>query len=235
MTKADSIGWVNGLYRLDSPPSGMDRDRIDEIWAFVEPDLPRAISRLQRRIQTAEDERVLVNYVAAAGVRHPTFGPALNRWLTDYGQAPISGDQLKLARVQSLAETLLFMRGLRWRVLHSPKHAHRFILNDRGWTYIGQEERDGRGLFVPLNGRLALLAWHAGIDAGGFDHHELRPTWIKWLNAATWTEAPQFVVGHPYDGPMLSRLRTADEVGPALDGTGPYRGSDRLLFDDPFK
>jgi hypothetical protein len=30
---------------------------------------------------------------------------------------------------------------------------------------------------------------------------------------------------------MLSRLRTADEVGPALDGTGPYRGSDRLLFD----
>ncbi len=48
MTKADSIGWANGIYRLDSPPPGMDRDRIDEIWAFVKPHLPPAISRLRQ-------------------------------------------------------------------------------------------------------------------------------------------------------------------------------------------
>jgi hypothetical protein len=55
----------------------MDRDRIDEVLAFVEPHLPPAISRLQRRIQTAEYEKTLVNWVAAAGVRHTALGPAL--------------------------------------------------------------------------------------------------------------------------------------------------------------
>lgn len=231
-TKAENIGFVKALYRLSNPPPGADRDRVDQIWKFVEPHLPGAIERLSRRQQTAQDELVLINYVAAAGVRHPDFEPAVNRWLSEQRQGTVAGDQLQLVRVQSLAEALTYVRALRWRVLHSPKRAHRFILSDRGWTYFGQEARDGRGLFIPLSGRVALLAWYTGTDAGGFDHQVLRPSWVKWLNAATWAEAPQFVVGGPDDIAMLTRLQTPNEIGPSLNGVGPYQGSDRLMFDD---
>jgi hypothetical protein len=55
---------------------------------------------------------------------------------------------------------------------------------------------------------------------------------VKWLNAVTWSEAPQFVVGSPDDTAMLTKLRTPDEIGPALNGLGPYQGSNALMFDD---
>lgn len=231
-TRAGNIGFVNALYRLNNPAPGTDPDRVDQTWDLVEPYLPDSIARLARRRQTTDDYQVLVNYVATAGVRHPGFEPAVNRWLIEQRESPVSGDQLQLVRVRSLAEALLYVRGLRWRVLHSPKQAHRFILNDRGWTYFGQEDRPGRGLFVPLNGRVALLAWYTGSSSGGFDHQVVRPSWVKWLNAVTWSEAPQFVVGSPDDTAMLTQLRTPDEIGPALNGLGPYQGSDALMFDD---
>jgi hypothetical protein len=230
-TAAHAIGWINNLYRLTDPPDGADPDQVDSLWTTTERYLHAAIKRLAHRRETFEDQRVLVNYVAAAGVRHPHFGPAFNRWRAESRLEPLSGDQIQAARLASLAETLKYVRSLHWRVLHSPKRAHRFILCDRGWTYIGQEERDGRGFFVPLTGRVALLAWSAPGERLQFDHRDLRPTWVKWLNAATWDEASYFVVGHPEDASLLARLRTANEVGPSLDGNGPYRGSDALMFD----
>lgn len=231
-TKAAKIGYVNALYRLTNPPPGTDPDYIDGLWDLVEPPLPDAIRRLERRKQTTADELALVNYVAAAGVRHPEFEDAVNRWLTEQGKRTVSGDSLQITRMESFTQGLPVVRGYRWRVLHSPTHAHRFIINDRGWIYFGQEGRDGRGLFVPLNGRVALLGWLNRTSAGGFDHRDLRPTWVKWFNAGTWSDAPQFVVGHPHDIPMLTRLRTPNEIRSELNGGGPYRGSDRLMFDE---
>lgn len=214
------------------PPPGTDPDHFDQLWNIIEPHLPTAIQRLERRQQTTDDELILTSYVAAAGIRHPEFEPAINRWLNEQGHGPVTGDQLQLARLHSLADAMPQVRAFRWRVLHSPKQAHRFILNDRGWIYFGQERRDGRGLFVPLSGRVALLAWRMGASTGGFHHEQLRPSWVKWFNAATWTDAPHFVVGGPHDIPMLSRLSTPDEIRPSLNGAGPYKGSDRLMFDD---
>jgi hypothetical protein len=220
------------MYRFQNPPYGVNRDRVDQVWDGFETTVPQAIVRATKCRETDGDRIALVNYVAAAGVRHPHFEEAVNRWRRGSGMPQVADDGVQVERLAVLARSLLLVRGFRWRLVHSPKNAHRFILNDRGWTYVGEQGRPGRGLFVPLNGRLAMLGWLAPSVLGAFDHLTLRPTWVKWLNAATWTEAPEYVVAHPQDAQMLRGLRTADEVAPELTMEGAYRRRRGLLFDD---
>jgi hypothetical protein len=111
--------------------------------------------------------------------------------------------------------------------VHSPAFGPRLVLNDRGWSYIGQQDWPGRGLWVPLNSKVALLAWlQRGVE-GVFDHLTLWPGWATWLNTATWVDAPSFVAGHPDDGCLLDQLTDTDDVAPKLERFGPYR--DRRL------
>lgn len=229
-TKAAAIGFVRGMYRLAAPPSGTSADRVDELWGHLESPLPPAIARASLRRETSADHTVLLDYVAAAGVRHPDFAASVNRWRGELGMALVTGDDLQIERVALLARGLELVQRFRWRFVHAPADGPRLVLNDRGWTYIGEQDRPGRGLFVPLNGRLALLAWMEPGMVGVFDHLVLKPSWAKWLNCATWEDSPTFVVGHPEDGVLLERLRTTAEVAPELGRWGAYRGRRHQLF-----
>ena len=139
----------------------------------------------------------------------------------------ITGDQLQVERVSVLTRGLKLVEGFRWRFVHRPASGPRFLLNDRGWCYVGQQNRPGRGLWVPLSTEVAVLAWLQRGVAGAFDHLTLWPGWATWLNTATWVEAPSFVAGHPDDKRVLDALTHVDDVASKLERFGPYR--DRRL------
>ena len=69
-----------------------------------------------------------------------------------------------------------------------------------------------RGLHIPLTARLAVLAWADPANPRKLDHQDIRPGSIRWLNAASWEEAPGFVVGHPDDKAELERMTSAADV-----------------------
>jgi hypothetical protein len=224
---AENIGYVNKMYRLAAPPPGVSADRVDELWDQFEGPLPGAIVRAAARQETSADRMTLIKYVAAAGVRHPDFGAAVNRWRAELGMRLVTGDEVHVERVSVLTRGLKLVEGFRWRFVHSPAFGPRLVLNDRGWSYIGQQDWPGRGLWVPLNSKVALLAWlQRGVE-GVFDHLTLWPGWATGLNTATWVDAPSFVAGHPDDGCLLDQLTDTDDVAPKLERFGPYR--DRRL------
>ena len=115
------------------------------------------------------------------------------RWRAELNMPLVSGDDLQVERVSVLARGLKLMAGFRWRFAHRPASGPRLVINDRGWSNIGQQERPGRGLWIPVNSDVALLAWLQRGTSGGFDHLTLRPGWATWLNTATWVDAPSFV------------------------------------------
>ena len=222
-TKARNIGYVNGMYRISSPPEGVRPDIVDELWDHIEQPLPEAIARIAAREETGAHYGVLLNYAAAASVRHPDFAEWVNRRRNELGMSSVAGDEVHVDRVALLRRGLEQVEGFRWRFVHGPATGPRLVLNDRGWTYVGHQDRPGRGLWIPLNGQVGMLAWLQRGAAGGFEHLNLWPGWTTWLNTATWQDAPSFVVGHPDDGDLLGRLTCIDDVAPKLERVGPYR------------
>lgn len=232
-TIAEAIGWRRGTYRLEDPQPGVDPDIVDAVWDDVEGELSSAVGRFETRADTQADHDWLRAYAGTAGVRHPQFASAVNRWLPTLDLPPVSGDQVHVARLVALRNSREIIRSWRWRLLHSPQDAPRFAISDLGWAYIGQPDMNGRGLYLPLNSRVAALAWRG--TPGGFDHQLLRPNWVRWLNAAMWTEAPEFLVTHPDEHPSLEVQRTADEVAARVTlsrGAFQELGGPRLLFDE---
>lgn len=131
------------------------------------------------------------------------------------------------AQVALLAKAFELVEGFRWRIVRRPATGPRFVLNDRGWSYIGQQDRPGRGLWTPLNCDVGMLAWLQRGESGGFDHLTLWPGRAGWLNAATWEDAPQFGLGHIDDGDLLAQLTDMGGAASRLERVGPYR--DRRL------
>lgn len=209
-TKAEAIGWRSRMYRLSNPIAGVDPDVVDGVWKGVESRLSGAVRRTEASSETDEDRAVILNYAAMLGVRHHQFEAVVNRWLAELGRAAVSGDQVHEVRLDTLRNTLQQVRDFRWRFLHSPADAPRIILNDLGWAYVGHENKrgrnPGRALYIPLNSRVAAVAWLSPSRTGGFDHQILRPNWVRWLNAAVWHEAPEFVAGHTEDAAELAKL-----------------------------
>ena len=58
---------------------------MDKLWDPVEKDYRVAVERLENRSENAADIEWLILYVCAAGVRHPDFGDAVNRWRAEAG------------------------------------------------------------------------------------------------------------------------------------------------------
>jgi hypothetical protein len=212
-TTPDQVGWVHELYRLTSVPAGVDPDLVDNVWSPIENTYRDRVTKLENRSKDAADLSWLISYVCAAGVRHPDFGDAVNRWRAEVGQTPIAGDAVQVARLVFLNNGLVPLGEFRWRIAHSRPEAPRFIVNDLGWMYVSDPGMRGRGLIVPLNSRVAALAWIDPANRGAVDHQDMRPGTIRWLNAATWEQAPEFVAGHPDDKNYLKELRDAAYVG----------------------
>ena len=153
----------------------------------------------RRTPRTPADIEWLIQYVCAVGVRHPDFADAVNRWRTEAGVPLLAGDDVQIARKLSRNTGLVPIAQWRWRIAHSRPDDPRFIISDLGWAYVGQPRMPGRGLHIPLTARLAALAWADLANPTKVNHHDMRPGAIRWLNAASWEEAPDFVVGHPDD------------------------------------
>jgi hypothetical protein len=212
-TTPDQVGWVRELYRLTSVPAGVDPDLVDREWTPIENAYRDRVTKLENRSTDAADLEWLIKYVCAAGVRHPDFADAVNRWRAEVGQPPIAGDAVQVARLVFLDNGLAPLGQFRWRIAHSRPEAPRFIVNDLAWMYVADPGMRGRGLVVPLNSRVAALAWIDQANRGAVDHQDMRPGTIRWVNAATWEQAPQFAVGHPDDRSYLMELRNAAYVG----------------------
>ena len=211
-TTPDKVGWVDKLYRLQNPGPGVDPDEVDRLWEPVENGYRAAVDHLQNRSVNAADIDWLIQYVCAAGVRGPGFGDAVNRWRAEAGDPPLTGDDIQIARKLSLNTGLAPIKHWRWRIAHSRPADPRFIISDLGWVYVGQPGMPGRGLHIPLTARLTALAWTDTANLGKVDHQDMRPGAIRWLNAASWEEAPEFVVGHPDDRAELERMTTAADI-----------------------
>ena len=235
-TSAEAIGWRLGMYRLQNPADGLDPDVVDAVWDVIEPGISGAVRRFEDGMNAASEREWLVVYASMAGVRHPDFEPAINRWLAELGKPDVRGDDVHRVRLEALENSLTPMRKWRWRILHSPPEAPRFTLNDRAWSYLPQlrpQAQGRRALYLPLSSRVAAVAW-LSLSAEGLDHQTLRPNWVRWLNAVTWTTAPAFIVGHPDEANVLGAERTTNKVERAITlRNGSFQGiTGKYLFDE---
>jgi hypothetical protein len=112
---ASAIGLEKKMYRLQGPPPGTSEDAVDKLWDTFEKPLPMAIARTAVYQESGSDHNTLKGYVAAAGVRHPDFAEAVNRWRAEFGMPTVTGDQVQVDRVALLGRGLKLMEGFRWR------------------------------------------------------------------------------------------------------------------------
>jgi hypothetical protein len=234
--KAESLAWRPGMYRLASPPAGVDPDVVDKLWDPVENALRGLVNRLTSRRLQSGDERLLYAYAAAAGVRHPTFDALAADHEASQGRAAPQGDDVQHARLLALANQLPEMPTWRWRVLHSPADAPRFMITDRGWIYVGQEDWPTFGLVLPMGPRVAILGY---LDDPALpprrpafeEHYDLCQSQIDWFNAAAWDDPYiELLIAHPNDLHRLANL--PDHKNLKINSLGPFRHRKTLgLFD----
>jgi len=233
-TTPDQVGWEDQLYRLLNPGQGVDPDVVDAAWAPMENGYRDAVAHMEAYSTSPADIAWLVKYVCAAGVRHPGFGDAVNRWRKEAGDPALVGDDVQIARLAFLNTGQVPMAQWRWRIAHSSPGETQFIISDLGWVYLADPRMTGRGLWIPLTSRLAALAWIDPAHPGRVDHQDMRPGTTRWVNAAIWEEAPGFVIGHPDDKTYLAGLGSTRYVV-STTGLGAYYGHETLrpgLFAD---
>jgi hypothetical protein len=235
-TTPDQVAWEDKLYRLLNPGQGVDPDVVDQAWTALENGYREAVAHLEAYSTNPADIAWLISYVCAAGVRHPEFAGAVNRWRADAGLPLLAGDDVQIARLAFLNTGVVPMAQWRWRIAHSRPGDTRFIISDLGWTYVSQQGMAGRGPWIPLTSRLAALTWSDPANPGKIDHQDMRPGTTRWVNAGLWEEAPDFVIGHPDDKAYLAGLRsTGYTASQVTTGLGAYYGHEVLrpgLFAD---
>jgi hypothetical protein len=224
------------MYRLAAPPPGIDRDVVDKLWDPVENKLRDLVVRLASRHLQPGDDELLFAYAAAAGVRHPSFADVAADQQARNGLAASVGDDLQYARMAALLNQLPVLRTWRWRVLHSPADVQRFMITDRGWMYVGQEDKTTHGLLLPMGPRVAILGY---LDDPGLpparpafeEHLDLCQSTMTHLNAAVWDDPfITMLIAHPDDRDRLAHL--PDHRALRINALGPYRNRESVgLFD----
>ena len=183
---------------------------MDRLWDPVETSLRDLARRLAARRLQAGDDRLLFDYVATAGVRHPSFEAIAADYQARQSLPALQGDDLQYARVLALGNQRPVMPTWRWRVLHSPGDAPRFMLTDRGWMYVGMEDWATHGLLLLMGPRVAILGY---LDDPGLpparppfeEHLDLCPSTVTWINAAAWADPYiNLLIAHPDDRDRLA-------------------------------
>jgi Protein of unknown function (DUF4238) len=233
---AEDLASRSGMYRLASPPPGVDRDVVDKLWDPVENALRDLIARLNNRRLQPGDDQLLFAYAADASVRHPSFEALAAAHQARQGQAAPRGDAVQYTRVLARGNQLPVLPTWRWRVLHSPADAPRFMITDRGWMYVGQEDRPTDGLLFPMGPRVAILGY---LDDPGLpprraafeEHLDLCQSTIDYLNAAAWDDPYiELLIAHPDDQNRLASL--PDHRNLRINALGPFRKHKSVgLFD----
>lgn len=226
---AEKQASSNALYRLTSPPPGVDQDFVDSLWGEVETNIPALVARLTSRSLIVGDDVLLIKYAAMAGVRHTTFSAIAEDW-QQRRHAPVPvGDDLQWLRVDALINGLKAMPTWRWRVLHSPDDAQRFMLSDRGWIYVQEPEWPTLAIFLPMGPKVGILGYLDSAElpprqAPFEEHRDLVPSFVEWLNAAAGSDQvfASAVYAHPNDESKLCDLPDLSTLG--VNSRGPYRG-----------
>jgi hypothetical protein len=130
--KAEKLAHRPSMYRLASPPPGVDRDVVDRLWDPVETGVRDLAARVAARRLQPGDDTLLFDYAATVGVRHPSFEAVVADYQAQQGKSAPQGDDVQYARVLALGNQRPVMPTWRWRVLHSPADAPRFMITDRG-------------------------------------------------------------------------------------------------------
>jgi hypothetical protein len=234
--KAETLAYRRGMYRLGSPPAGVDRDAVDKLWDPVENGLRDLTVRLAGRRLQAGDDGLLFDYASTAGVRHPSFEDVAAEYQARQGLPTPQGDDVQYARILALRNQLPAIRTWRWRVLHCPADTPRFMITDRGWMYVGQEDWPTHGLLLPMGPRVAILGY---LDDPGLparrpafkEHLDLCQSAIDYLNAAAWDDPYiEFLIAHPDDRRRLAAI--PDHRNLRINVLGPYRNRKSVgLFD----
>jgi hypothetical protein len=225
--RAERLAYQPGMYRLTSPPAGVDPDVVDKLWDPVETGLRDVAARLTTRRLQPGDDQLLFDYAATAGVRHPSFKDVVADYQARRGRPALQGDGVQYARVLALGNQRPVMPTWRWRVLHSPAGAPRFMITDRGWMYVGMEDWPTHGLLLPMGPRVAILGYldDPGLPPGrpAFEEHlDLCPSTITWINAAAWADPYiELLIAHPDDRDRLAAL--PDHQNLRINTFGPYR------------
>lgn len=219
-TAARHVAFEKELYRLSSPPAGLDADVVDQIWTKLEDRLPRAIQELMRGGLGAEQGSDVLFYVAACAARHPdVFVDVAGSRQGAAGLPPLTGDILQVARLQSVLDTLSQVNTWRWRVFDCSPDAESLILNDKGFCYLGDTSRPTSGLLLPLRPNLAIFG---SLDDPIESHFSVRRTLtalsVRWVNHLLWLEAPREVYGHPA---AIDAFRRLDRQ-PPINRSGPF-------------
>ena len=188
-----------------------------------------------RRLQSGDDT-LLFDYAATAGVRHPSFEDVVADYQARHGQSAPQGDGVQYARLLALGNQRPVMPTWRWRVLHNPADAPRFMITDRGWMYVGMEDWPTHGLLLPMGPRVAILGYLDDPGLGprrpAFEEHlDLCQSTIDYLNAAAWDDPYiELLVAHPDDRSRLGAL--PDHRNLRINSLGPYRNRESIgLFD----
>ena len=193
----------------------------------VETGLRDLAGRLAARRLQPGDDRLLFDYAATAGVRHPSFEAVAADHQARQGLPALQGDDLQYARVLALGNQRPVMPAWRWRVLHSPADAPRFMLTDRGWMYVGMEDWPTHGLLLQMGPRVAIIGCldDPGLPPGQHpfeEHLDLCPSTVTWINAAAWADPYiNLFIAHPDDRDRLADL--PDHRDLRINAFGPYR------------
>ncbi len=99
--KAKTLAFRPGMYRLASPPAGVDRDIVDKLRDPVENGLRDLAGRLNDRRLQPGDDKLLSAYAAAAGVRHPSLEAVAADHQARQGLAATQGDDVQYARART--------------------------------------------------------------------------------------------------------------------------------------
>jgi hypothetical protein len=160
-------------------------------------------------------------------VRHPSFEAVVADYQARQGKHAPQGDDVQYARVLALGNQRPVMPSWRWRVLHSPADAPRFMITDRGWRYVGMEDSPTHGLLLPMGPRVAILGY---LDDPALpprrpafeEHLDLCPSTVSWINAAALADPYiELLIAHPDDRDRLATL--PDHQSLRINTLGPYR------------
>jgi hypothetical protein len=232
---AETLASRKNMYRLVSP-GGVDPDIVDNLWGDVENRLRGLVDRLDDRHLRPGDDEWLFTYAAQAAVRHPSFEDVVADYQARHRQAAPHGDDVQWARYHASDNQLAELQNWRWRVLHSPAGVPRFMLNDRGWIFVGQENWPTPGLLLPMGPRVAILGYldDPALPPGKppFEEHlDLCQSAIDFMNAAAWDDRfTELLIAHPDDRDRLASLPDPSNI--RVNALGPYRGrKSEGLFD----
>lgn len=143
--KADSVGWIRGLYGGD----------IDAIWTRYEAALPGALSGLQKGPPDASTwARTLVPFIASMFVRSPTFTRMFEARLGPLQAIAPPGNANRM-RSMELQRLLAPVLAARWVFMHTQGDTS-VITSDIGWCGYYDHQYQQPGFAIPLNSSLVV-------------------------------------------------------------------------------